>query len=85
MSSKDFEVFCNPSNHAAQILLAHLFLIEYYIDKSVSSVATHALDFRRQVMPIWIEKVADSLSPDHAPYMKRAVDLARSATQCSTP
>jgi hypothetical protein len=83
MSNEDFAVFCNPSNHAAQILLAHFFLIEFYIDKSVSSDTTHALDFRRRVMPIWIEKVADLLPPDHAPYMQRAIDLARSATQCS--
>lgn len=78
MSSEDFAVFCNPGNHAAQILLAHLFLIEHYIDKSISSDTTHALDFRRQVMPIWIKQVADSLPLDRAPYMKRAIDLARS-------
>lgn len=78
MNSKEFAVFCNPSNYTAQILLAHFFLIEYYIDMSISLDSTHVLHFRRQVMPKWIEKVADALSPEHVPYMKQALDLARS-------
>lgn len=85
MSNEEFASFTDPENHTAQIILANFFLIDHCIGEAISSDAEIAVDFRKHVVLIWIERVAASLPPEYKPYMEWTLDFARRLIKSSGP
>ncbi|UNI16990.1 hypothetical protein JDV02_003372 [Purpureocillium takamizusanense] len=77
MTEDEFADFTEPSNHAAQVLLAHFLMLDralemHFLDATGSSQST----FCKKVSKVWIVNMASSLPAGYEKYMMWPLGLA---------
>lgn len=78
MSHQDFLFFSSPTNHAAQLLLAHVFLLDYLVCMTAYRTQWKTgFKYWGQVMLAWLEQIAGALPAGFRGYMEWPLGAAR--------
>ncbi|TIC95466.1 Sterol uptake control protein 2 [Colletotrichum higginsianum] len=82
MSHKDFLLFSSPTNHAARLVLAHLFLMDYLVAVLGygNSRGSGAVEVWGRVTLAWLEKIAAELPAELRKHAEWPLIVARRCT-----
>lgn len=69
MSNEDFATFIQADNYVAQLLMVHMFLVDYIIGRfGFAPDQAPKCEGRKNVVISWIRNVAQALPVDLKPY-----------------
>lgn len=75
-TAEQFQAFADPSNHTAQLLLAHFFLVEYMIGAIALHPILGSFPFRKSITLSWIRSIASRLPATYEPYIRWPLTFA---------
>ncbi|KAJ9151319.1 Sterol uptake control protein 2 [Pleurostoma richardsiae] len=75
-TNEDFKAFRDPGNFAAQILLAHFFLVEYMIGAIALQPIMGSFPFRKEITVAWIRAIADKLPAEYDQHIRWPLEFA---------
>ncbi|KAH7163364.1 hypothetical protein B0J13DRAFT_464819 [Dactylonectria estremocensis] len=69
MSNLDFQSFIDPDNHVGQLLIIHMFLLDYVLGRSFIAPSDEPkCPGRKNMVILWTENVVKSLPPEYEIY-----------------
>lgn len=79
MTAEEFSSFTDPQNHAAQVLLAHFFMLDYVLEMHAFGSTARPFAFQKQVTQSWVVKAAEKLPAGYQKFMLWPLGLAQQA------
>lgn len=90
MSHEDFANFMDPDNYTSQLVLMHLFVLDFVMSRKAVDEASEApknvvqtrtgFDCRKNMTLRWIEKIYARLPSQYQPYAEGPIVFARRLT-----
>ncbi|KAI8417480.1 hypothetical protein FOFC_00035 [Fusarium oxysporum] len=78
LEQDEFKYFTNRRNYAAQIIIAHFFVIEYIVATVAMASIMGSFPFRRAIISVWALKVAENVPSNYSIYMSWPLEFAKS-------
>ncbi|KAJ9417924.1 hypothetical protein QL093DRAFT_2565883 [Fusarium oxysporum] len=78
LEQNEFKHFTNRRNYAAQIIIAHFFIIEYIVATVAMASIMGSFPFRRAIISAWASKVAENVPSNYNIYMSWPLEFAKS-------
>jgi hypothetical protein len=78
VSQDEFKHFTDRRNYAAQIIIAHFFIIEYIVATVALAPIMGSFPFRRAIVSAWAWEVAGNVPPNYDVYMSWPLEFAKS-------
>ncbi|KAI8721637.1 Zn(2)-C6 fungal-type domain-containing protein [Fusarium sp. LHS14.1] len=75
-SEVEFNHFTDPSNHAAQIIMAHFFVIEYILAAIALKPIIDSFPFRRVIIANWTKEISKKLPSGYEEYIRWPLEFA---------
>ncbi|KAI8716900.1 Zn(2)-C6 fungal-type domain-containing protein [Fusarium sp. LHS14.1] len=78
MTEDEYAGFTDPSNHVAQVLLAHFLMLDHVLETCFSEATTRHFAFSKGITKAWINNIASALPKSFLKYMMWPLGLAKS-------